>query len=130
MRHLPKWGVFFVIATLCLVTVFLVMMQSYRYNDIRVFLNESIEVAINETYDNSKRVDDGVTDLNKENFENLVRNEMKKTNVNIEIKDFSFSYLENEKGALQGVKVTVIDDQDTPYSAAYKANTTTEEGNN
>ncbi|WP_079707729.1 hypothetical protein [Paraliobacillus ryukyuensis] len=119
MRHLPKWGILFVIGCLCLGYIVVNGQQSYRYNDIRVLMNESMDAAISANYDKSNRVNDGHISLNKRTLEEAFKDEMNQTNMKLAIKDYSFSYLETDEGFLQGVKVKIVDGQGTPYSIAY-----------
>lgn len=119
MRHFPKVAILLVVIFIVVATVFTYLFQSYRFNEINKTMKEATKVAIAQSLDHSTRVSEGKVTITKEQFESLFKDEFKKVNINMNVKQYKFDYLETEDAHLKAVKVGIVDDEDTHYQVTF-----------
>ena len=118
MRHAPKWMILFVFGIIAVVTVSIYSMQSYRYNDLTNVLNESANIALTQSLDNSTRRVEAAA-IDESLFEEKFKGQFEKTNVKVDVQNYTFDYLKTNDGYLKAVKKTVTDDEDTIYQTTF-----------
>jgi len=119
MRHFPKWIILVVIGFVCVMVVFAFGFQQYKNHDLRKTMNEAANIAANQSLDKSVRVDPGQVVITPETFEQVFKAQMQKVNIKASIKKYQFDYLTTDDGTTKAIIITIIDDDNTPYSVTY-----------
>lgn len=118
MRHAPKWMILFLFGIIAVTTVSVYSMQSYRYNDLNDTLNEAADIAINQSL-KVTRTAEGKAAIYEPVFEQKFKEQFQKSNVKVDVQEYSFDYLKTSDGYLKAVKIKVTDEEDTTYQATF-----------
>ncbi|RBP59286.1 hypothetical protein DES36_11911 [Alkalibaculum bacchi] len=91
---------------------------NYKQDSLNLTLTETVRVSAIANADNSSRLNEGEFFINKESFEEYLKDRIKKnSNVNLSNDvNYKFEYLDNENGSTKAIRV-IVRNNDVDYQA-------------